>query len=192
MAHSSAIFSANVVSTLRQEEFDRPATSDEHIVPGCYFNWDSEQGNLTIDMTSKPGELFHLKTKVRQAPRWFSLNLSLGEAAFAPGDVLGIVVEGRSTNALELIPFIRSAAGGELTDTLFEEHIKISAGHMVCTALHTVLPENGVASLKGYHTLVFRLPGQDFELTLEDLRFFVIPAARGLTTRPVTLANAAF
>lgn len=189
MTHSCVLSSAEMIAALRNETVSGKVESDVHIVPGLYFNWDTEHGDVAIEASSEPGTLLHIRARLRSTPQWFTLNLSLGAGGFAPGDVLGLVWEMSGNGAFDLSPFIRSSDAGSLADTDLEDALHVTAAPAVGVTLHTVRPEDGLSWTKDYHTLVLRLPMQDFELKLTDLRFFVIPASRGLHTQPATLAN---
>lgn len=191
MPHLSPLFLSDILAVLRDATLSGPVESDAHVLPDIYFNWDTEQGDVQLEITSEPGMLMNIQAKVAKPPRWFSLNLSLGSDQFTVGDVIGLVAELESSPDLSLTSFIRSSDKGEWADTELEERLPGTTLRAVQTVLHTVEPGDGLPWNNGYHTLILRLPPQDFRIQLWDMRFFVLPQNRGLRDRPATLADAA-
>lgn len=191
MTFSSMQFAANTLATLRAAEFSRLVECDEHIVPELYFNWDTEEGEVQVDVVSTPGALMQITAKVHQAPRWFSLNISLGSDKFSPGDVIGMAVDLQADQDISLSPFIRTSEDGELLDTDLDEPLHATTARQVTTLLHTVAPGGELGWITGYHTAVLRLPFHDFQLRLSDLRLFALPGEQVLDLQDRTLATAA-
>ncbi len=159
------------------------------IVPGLYFSWSTAEGVTSLDLSADKGLLFRAQAHVAKPPQWFSFNVTLGKAAFAPGDVLGVVadLEGCEGDSLPLV--VRSARDGETRGTLLQDRLSGSGDRAVQTALHTVDGGDFLAGAPAFHTLAMQLPKHDFTLALRDLRLFVIPAARGLRSQAPTLSS---
>jgi hypothetical protein len=191
MTFSSMQFAANTLATLRAAEFSRLVESDEHIVPELYFNWDTEEGEVQVDVVSTPGELIQITAQIHRIPRWFSLNISLGPDKFAPDDVIGMAVDLQADQDISLSPFIRTSESKELFDTDLDEPLHATTVRQVTTLLHTVASGGGLGWVSGYHTAVLRLPLHNFQLRLSDLRFFALPKGQVQHLQDRTLAKAA-
>lgn len=189
MTHFSELFAANTISILRTMSFSQTVENNKPLLPGVYFSWDTEEGNVDLSLESRTGELFEIWPKVTGKPRWFSLNLSLGDCTFEAGDVIGVIVEFEGAKGETFRFFTRSARGEKMTDTQFEDALKGSEDISVQTVLHTLTGSDALVQGQGFHTLILPLPLHDVTLRLRDLRVIVIPASRGLRSGPVTLAG---
>lgn len=158
---------------------DVQVTSDERISPGVYFSWDQEAGDVAIDMrASRPGA-FSVRATVQKTPEWFSLNFSLGSGGFEPGSVLGLLVQGQSSQGLSTPVFVRSAqpeAGYE--DTPLSDPLHILKRFATSAVLHVVQPEDPLTWPTAFHTLVVQLPPTDFDFELHVLKVFTLPAGQ--------------
>lgn len=189
MTHFSELFTANALSILRITEFAQTVENNAHVVPDISFSWDNDDGEVAISLKSNTGYLGELWGKVSGAPRWVSLNLSLGRCSFQAGDVLGIVVELEGCQDQSFPAFIRSTRGDGFSDTYLDDILTGSEDRAVRTLLHKVSTYTEMAGAETHHTLIIPLPRKDFRLYLRDMRLFVIPAARELSTRPATIAR---
>lgn len=181
MTHPSELFTANAISILRHLDLAQPLKSGEHFVPDIYLSWDTEDCDVDITMKSVSGQMMRLWGKVEGTPRWLSLNISLGETTFKPGDVFGVVVEYEGCAGYDFMPFIRSSREGVITDATLQDHFSGSEDRSIATLLHTVKPDSDLIGPSAYRTLIIPLPRVDFTFNLRDLRSFVVPAARGWT-----------
>lgn len=190
MTHFAEIFTASAVSILRSTDLSQRLENNTPVVPDIYFSWDEEGGQVDLTLKSLNGYMGDIWGKVSGAPSWLSLNLSLGRCSFAVGDVVGIVVELEGCADQSFPAFIRSGReGGGESDTYLDDILKGSEDRVVRTLLHKVSAHSDMAGAEAFHTLIVPLPRKDFHMSLRDIRLFVIPAARGLDTRPATLGR---
>ena len=191
MTHPCELLTSATLSELRNADLDVSVENNAHLTPDIYFNWDDEEGAVEMSATSQPGALLNVSAQVDTAPRWFSVNVGLGTGAFAAGDVVGLIIEASTENAFATEMFVRSAVSWDegYVDTNLQDALNLPGGRQVVTLLHTVEAEDGLSYADGYHTLVVRLPAQDFDLNLHDVRFFVLGADRGVRSTPVQLSS---
>lgn len=189
MTHFAELFTASAISILRSSDFSQSLENNTPVVPDIYFSWDDEEGNVDVTLKSLNGYMGEIWGKVSGAPRWLSLNLSLGTCSFTAGDVLGLVVELEGCPDQNFPAFIRSDRAGAHSDTYLDEILKGSEDRAVRTLLHKISPHSGMIGAEAFHTLIVPLPLKDFRMNLRDIRLFVIPAARALDTRPATVAR---
>lgn len=190
MTHFAELITASAVSILRSSDFSQTLENSTHVVPDIYFSWDNEEGEVDVTLKSINGYLGEIWCKVSGAPRWLSLNLSLGACSFTAGDVLGLVIELENCPDQSFPAFIRSTREDDvLGDTYLDDILKGSRDRAVRTLLHKVSPHSNMVGEEAFHTLIIPLPRKDFHMNLRDIRLFVIPAARGLDTRPATVAR---
>lgn len=190
MTHFAELFTASAISILRISDFSQTLENNTPVVPDIYFSWDDKEGEVDMTLKSLSGYMGEIWCKVSKTPRWLSLNLSLGKCNFAAGDVLGLVVELENCPDQNFPAFIRSTREDDtLSDTYLDEILKGSSDRAVRTLLHKVSPQSSLVGAEAHHTLIVPLPCKDFHMSLRDIRLFVIPAARGLDTRPATGAR---
>jgi hypothetical protein len=189
MTHPCSLFAARTIATLRAEEFTRSAECNAHIVPEIYFSWKAEAGEVRVDVSSDPETALKVQARVAEPSDWFTLNFPLGGGAFEPGDVIGIVYETRGNRDLDCSALIRSQQDDDQMDTDLEEGLICGPDRQVRTLMHTVSDADGLPYADQFHTLIIKLPQQDFDLDLFDFSLFVLPAARGVQSRGPTLAN---
>ena len=187
--HLSVQFTEHEIAALRACDLPKTAENETCIVPNIYFSWDPVEGEATLELKAEPGVLFHAQARVTKSPRWISFNLALGEHAFEAGDILGLVTELEGCEGETISLFVRSVRDGETSDTYFQDGLQGSGETVVRTSLLTAAGGDFLSGPPAYHTVVMLLPTRDFTLTLRDLRFFVIPAARGLRSQSITLSS---
>lgn len=189
MTHSCAEFTARTMAALRSESFARQAACNGHIVPEIYFSWKAEAGDLRVDVSSGPDTALRMQAKVAEPSDWFTLNFPLGGGTFEPGDVIGIVYETRADIDMDCPALIRSQQEDDRMDTDLEESLVCGPDRQVRTLMHMVSDADGLPYADQFHTLIIKLPQQDFALDLFDFALFVLPAARGVRPHGATLAN---
>lgn len=192
MPHDSPQFADASLASLRALELSGPAEPEKHIVPDVFLSWDAAASDMEVTLASRPGELLTIETRVRRAPGWFTLTLNLGRDSFERGDVLGLVADASADRERRLDLFVRTSEEGKLRDTLFREPLVVGPRRRSAVALHTLGAGDPACRLKEhFFALVLRLPKEDVRLALHDLRFFVVPADRGLRSAPRDLTTAA-
>ena len=163
-----------------------PVAADERLCEGVYISWDTEDGAVALEAACGDGALLRLDAQVSQAPRWFALNIDLGPAPLAPGDVLAVALDLGGAGALTRPPFLRSGHDGQRSDTALGED-PATDGPQV--RLLDIGQDSPLTLPGAFHTLVLPLPAADFALTLRGARVAVLPAAAGLQAGPVTLGS---
>ena len=191
MSHPVERKGAAILTALRERTFEARAENSAHLTPGFYLNWDEEEGDMQLDLQSRPGDILDIAARASGAPRWMSLNIELGHVPIEAGDILGVVadLEGDAGTALEM--FVRSGTEDGLRDTILNDRLTGLDRRRPQAALHRVEPDDGVVGDTRFHTLVISLPRQDFTLTLHDLRCIALPAGQNLMLAPATLSEAA-
>lgn len=187
MTHPTELSAAAIVNALRLGLPPQQRPGHLHLCEGAYISWDAQDGGTQITARPERGMLFHIAGRLARPPGWLTLNLALREGSFAPGDVLGLVIELEGCTGQDLPVFMRTGRGGNTQDTRFADRIAGGARRSVQTLLHQVSPGDALCG-HGFHTLVLELPQQDFTLELRDLRLFVLSQASRLTAP--TLAQA--
>lgn len=189
MSHSIETFTADVISTCRANQDDLLIENNAHLSPEIYVSWDDEDGRVELKAQTDANMLLALEAQVSQEPRWFSLNIGLGQGALKVGDVLGIVFETESARAFYSAPFCRSALEENHGDTYWQDGLDVKGeGRQISTLLHTVEPGDPLIQ-EAFHTLVIPLPCQAFSLTLHDMRLFVVEAGRGFRSTSAQAAS---
>lgn len=172
------------IRDLRHAELPMRVSTDTPLVPDVYFSWDTANGSVDITLSRHEDGLFTAVLKVSGRPRWLTFNIGLGGGAFEVGDLLGLVIEtgpdnGAAGEAIGLLPFLRSAEGGERQDTPMFGALHLGAGRGLWALVHRIGIGEPLGRLKAYHTLVLPLPATDLTLDLRDLRLFCAPMIAG-------------
>ena len=153
----------------------RQVENNVRLAPEFYFSWDTAQSEVSIKATPCPPGLIQLSVTISGSPRWLSMNIGLGNCDFEPGAVLGVVMAGRCGKALEFKVFVRSvSAKTKEADTVLASPLRLGPDQPVAVTLHTVEPEDPLATGERYHTLFLTLPRQSFDFDLVGLRVFAI------------------
>lgn len=179
----------NALSNLRALELSDALTSDTPVVSEIYLSWDTTGGSVTLDMVSTPGHLGRFTATVTGTPGWLTFNIVLGEASLRAGDVIGLVARLDNPRGIPLPAFVRTSRDGHSGDTEMTNPLGGEGRGPVQTMLHTIEPHEFIGLGNGFHTLIFRLPTENFTLGLQDMRLFILPAAEGLRSSADTLAS---
>lgn len=189
MSHSLEVFTASCIADLRQATLNGMAVNNAPLAEGIYFSWDDEHANIALTLEATQQELFSAKGTVEGTPEWFSLNITLGQDRLEAGDVLGVVIEAETAAKLTGDPFVRSAwPDGGYVDTEMQDTLDLAAGHHIQVLLHTVKADEALTS-DAYLTLVLPLPHTDIEVSIKDIRIFVIEANRGFRSVSPTVSD---
>ncbi|WP_412552922.1 hypothetical protein [Shimia sp. MIT1388] len=189
MAYSIEVRASEVLAQLRDATLTDPVENEGHIVPGCYFSWDEQVENVDLGVASEEGTLLQLNAQISGKPQWNSFNVALESGSVSAGDLIGVVVD-ITGGAGEKFPlFIRTSRGENISDTPLTEVLVGSKERSIQTLLHKVSHVDAVSGEEGYHTLVLALPSSNFNVTLHDLRLFVLPDGEGEVAQAPTLAS---
>lgn len=187
MTHPTELTAAQIVHALRLGLPPQHQPGQIQLAEDAYLSWDHSTPGVDLHARPERGVLCQMQAKLPQPPGWITLNLALRDGVFAPGDVLGLVVELDGCAGQSLPLFVRTGRDGTVQDTALQDSLQGASRRTVQTVLHQITPGDALCG-SGFHTLVIDLPKQDFTLELRDLRLFVRPDAPHLT-RP-TLAQA--
>ncbi|WP_218128998.1 hypothetical protein [Ruegeria marina] len=163
--------------------------NDAPLVDGIYLSWDQEEGDVQVSLPPSGDDLLHISARVGGQPRWLCLNIALGETAFEPGAVFGVVAGLQGCAGETLRMFVRTSREGETTDTPLSEEIAGSREATVQVTMHRLTASEGLVGAPGFHTLVVDLPFHDFDLVLHDMHLFVLQSGKALGVMPTTLGN---
>ena len=188
MAHACEDAFRARVATLRDAGYDVELDHSGPVHDALFCDLDPEMGRSRVHVLAAPGSILSLDAQVEGRPRWFVLRLELGQGAYQPGDVLGLVIKGAADRLLEVRPFLRMVRSGRLADTRFEDSVMLAKEPGVYTALHTLSAMDPACGEPGNCALVLGLPSESARVQIDDMVFFVIPATEGLRSTPLDFA----
>lgn len=191
MIHPCTTSVTRVITALKAAQFSGAAQQLVPLVPGAFFLWSEDRGVVDLEAASAPGNALLMRAVVAEAPDWVTLHVQMGPGQFAPGDVIGLIYDLRCDIEVDCTISIQSWQNGQYQETEFQEPLCCGPRRETRTAMHTVSEVDGLPYAQEFHTLILRLPLQNFELELFNLRFFFLPASQGLKTRGPTLASVA-
>ncbi|MEM9128154.1 MAG: hypothetical protein AAGA97_00265 [Pseudomonadota bacterium] len=189
MIHPCTKSVMRTVTALKTAQFSGLARQKVPLVPGAFFLWDEAGGSAQIETASEPGLALRAKVAVSSTPSWITLQLQMGPGRFVPGDVIGLIHDLSFDAEVNCALAIQSRRGKEYLETEFQEPLWSGPKRDIRVAMHTVSEVDGLPHTEEFHTLIIRLPVQDFGFELYNLRFFFLPASKGLKTGHPTLAN---
>ncbi len=177
---------ANALRTrLRDRREAGPVVPGRHIVPGVWIAADTQTGRLAAETAPVPGALLGLAMRVEAPGRWLSLNCALAAtsgatgtpapAPVAPGSVLGLAAALSADAPMQLGVSIRSGHAGGHLDARFADRLEVGRDPMVSVALLPVTDATFPPELPAWRNLMLHLPFRDLQLTVYDLRLFVVP-----------------
>lgn len=191
---------ARALLDLRSE--DLPARPDPRQRFGTHFSlsWDAKAPGFELTLEREPGALLSIRTAETGAPRRLTLLMPLGQASFAVGDLLGLVLRTRGGDGQEYRPVVRSTGRAQPVVTAFSSTVRFSRDPQVATVFHRVRPGEGLARLQDTHVLTLPLPSGDGVFTIVDMRLVVMRAgeladlphaqtAGGLGARPAAASS---
>ncbi len=190
MPHACAHALLKTVSEIRSYEMSSALGNGETLGNGVYFSWDSEEGSVAVSTAREGDQLFNADVQVSGKPRWLNLSLALNIGQFNPGDVLGLILDWQCSEIGGDTMIVRSSiVESEFDDTHWQQPLAWSPQRQVMTFLHTTEATNGLIGNEKFHTIIIPLPSRDFQLTLFDMQFFVLPTAHGLRNPPTQLSG---
>lgn len=188
MAHACEETFRARVAALRAADYDAELDNSGPMHTDLFCDLDPESGHSRVHFLTTPGSVLSLDAQIEGRPRWVVLRLELGQGTYQPGDVLGLVIKGAADRPLNVQPFLRMVRDGRLADTRFEDSVTLTREPSVYTALHTLSAMDPACGEPGDCALVLGLPSESARVLIDDMAFFVIPAAEGLRSTPLDLA----
>lgn len=189
MTHASQAAFLTAAAALRDARFEVDLTASGRVQGDLFCDLDPEIGSTRLRFFGTPGTIGSIDVETSGTPRWVVLRLELGQAAFQPGDVLGLIVRGSADRPLEIKAFLRVVREGGHADTRFDDSVTLSSGGGVVVALHTLSAMDPACGGPAPCALILGLPEESCRISLQDLGFFVTPAEAGLRSKPVDFAS---
>ncbi|MCP4825928.1 MAG: hypothetical protein GY892_17720 [Shimia sp.] len=189
MSHDLEHIVARSFEALESAELPEFAENNTPLVPGIYLSWDQKECDVQMALSRAESGLLKIAAQVEGAPRWMSLNITLGEAAFEAHSILGVIACLQGSLNTSLPMFIRSRKDEEVFDTRLREDIVVADTLAVRAGLHQMMPSDALVDVLGFHTLVVELPCQSFDLDLRDFRLFLLQSTETLMAEQVTLGH---
>lgn len=191
MADFFDTFYLEKICALRAATSSGKVENNVHLSSGFYVSWDEEESDAQINYDSPDWAMLTLDWDVSGTPRWFSLNLSLGEGILDSGDIIALVSEGYADTSLALSLTLRSKIEDEVFDVDWDDAVELHPENGINTVLRRIEIGDQIGGRSAYHTLILTLPAQNNAVTLRNLRTFRIPASKGLRCVPETLSSLA-
>lgn len=179
------------LSDLRESEFSGAIENESHLAQNVYLSWDKDNGPVEVTHDHAQGALLAINVRVEGSPRWFTLNFGVGGGEFDSGDVIVMVLKGKTDGGQSLPVFLRSAMSWGLEDTQWPDELTLTDEDSIVVACRTLEPVDPVCGTPGFHTVAINLPKSSFRLTITDMRLLHFPAGLGLRSTAATLSSEA-
>jgi hypothetical protein len=163
----------HAVAVLRAAQATGEVTSEAHLVPGVYFALDPERPTAGT-MATEEGDALSVRFEIEGKARWLGLHLPLGPIDLSEHHVLGVVCRSQAPQAITTRIAIRSGDGAGFSDCFLPKRM-VSFGED-STHLDVLLLEKAanLPAVAPWRELILFLPTASFEITVRDLRVFVV------------------
>lgn len=162
------------IAALREKEITQSVKPDEALHKGIVFHQDGEHPRNT-EVTSPKGDLLRLKASENLKSRWTVMHFHLGKLDLSKMDVAGVVIRSRSHGLATVSKIcLRSGNGDTFSDYYFPKHLVSSAAegsHLDALDLSKI---DDIPRTAQWRDLVIFFSDRDVDVTLHNLRFFVV------------------
>lgn len=174
--HPVEVRFARALEELREAEL--PSRPEPRQRFGHHFSlsWDAKAPGFEVSLLREPGSLLSVRISGEGEPRRVVLLMPLGQASFAVGDVLGLILRTRGGDGRDYRPVVRSTGPAEPVATAFSSTVRLDRDQQVATVFHRVRPGEGLAKLHDTHVLTLPLPQAEGVFTIVDMRLVVLRA----------------
>ena len=163
----------HALALLRGLTAEGAVVSGTPLVPGIWFDLDPE-GRAEGRYRSRPGELISARLDVGVPGRWLALHLDLGTTRLDTEAVLGFVCRSSASQTITARACLRTGSADGFTDRFFGKRIVSfdrPSTHLDALPLGG---DEGSAKDETWRQLVLFFEVRSFDLTLQDLRVFLV------------------
>ena len=174
-----------LIADLRAVRDETPLPANGPVfLPGLWGSHDTEEGAFEGRYIAGDGALLRLALSIRTPGRWCSLALALGPAPLEEGAIVMLVADLQASMPVMVTLDLRSVVEGAHRDLAFDDRLEPTPEGGVQVAMLTVPGGSVLTEPADQRLLLLGLPQTDVEITLRDLRLFVLPAAAAATPPP--------
>lgn len=163
----------HALSLLRDSALDVPLENETPLAPGINLFADPAL-QISGRVRSPQGRLLEIDATMGAPGGWFGLHIGLGAPDLTHRGIVGIASRGTSAQMQVLRAALRSGESDGFVDCFFDKHILTSpegASHLDAIPL---AERDTVPAKAPWRELVLFLPTQSFQLSLQDLRLFIV------------------
>lgn len=163
----------HTLSLLRASDAQGPLSADTKLVPGLWLNADPALG-LGGSFSSPAGRLLEISATTANPGNWIGLHATLPVDDLSGVGVIGFAARIAAPDTHIVRACIRSGTENGFEDCFFDKHLLFrpeEASHLDAIAVgrRLDLPDRAP-----WRELILFLPTQSFDLSLIDLRVFVV------------------
>lgn len=164
----------HTLSVLRGGKFEGALASDVSFLPGLKLNADPAL-ELSGRYHSPAGRLLEIDAKTGPNPGgWVGLHLDIPAEDLSNAGVLGFAARFAAPEITVARVCLRSGTKGGFEDCFFDKHLLLrseEASHVDALPIHS---REGLPLRAPWRELVIFLPTQTFQMSLIDLRAFIV------------------
>ena len=142
-------------------------------LPGLALHTDPQM-NIHGSYASPIGRLLEIKASMDAPGEWCALHISLPVSDLTHYGIVGFSARFSAGSTDVIRACLRSGTGDNFQDRFFDKHLLLrpeEASHLDALFVHHI---DGVPIKSDWRELILFLPVQNFELSLIDLRVFVV------------------
>lgn len=163
-----------MVRLLQAEAPLGPIEVDKPIVPGISFSFDPD-AELSGRLKAADGAVLSFAIEEIKNSGWLALHISMGGFDLASYGVIGFVCKTQAPNAIALRACIRSGTEAGFVDCFFDKHlVGYSEPSTHLDAMDVSIQKTLPAQAPWRDFVLFLPPDRPTDLTLLDLRFFIV------------------
>ena len=163
----------HVLSLMRNAKSEGELKADMAIIPGFELHVDPALQMQGV-YRSPEGRILELDATMAEPGGWTGLHLLLPASSLQRFGVLGFACRTSAPELLMLRACIRSGHAEGFTDCFFDKHILVrpeAATHVDALSVHH---QESLPAEAPWREIVFFLPTESFQLSLIDLRVFLV------------------
>ncbi|CUJ17039.1 hypothetical protein [Cognatishimia activa] len=163
----------DALAMLRERTQEGDLSDHVKIAKDIYLNADPNLG-LGGRFQSTIGDIVTIDAQTPSNGYWIGLHIKLSSRDFGDAGVIGFASRGHAPEYTIVNPCIRSGTTDGFVDCFFDKHMLLHADSARYVDAVSIEDRDELPAKAPWRELILFLPTKDFQLTLTDLRVFVV------------------
>ena len=163
----------HALAMMRERTQEDDLSDQVKISNEIYLNADPSLG-LGGRYQSAVGEILSIDARIPSTGYWIGLHIKLSVRDFSDVGLIGFASRGHAPEYTIVNPCIRSGTKDGFVDCFFGKHMLLHGNSAQHVDAISIEDRDDLPDKAPWRELILFLPTQDFQLTLTDLRIFVV------------------